>query len=99
MTEIFLNKNNTLEFSLLLEGTDSPLTDARLTFTGVKPYISFPAQVNNGKLSFNLSNMKKYFEPGLQEAKLEVMVDNNYFVTYTGVFDMKMPMEILLTDP
>lgn len=92
--ELNLNKKNILEFSLLVEGTNTPISEARLTFCNLDPIISFKGKSENGKLTFEVSNLKKYLTEGEYPIKLEVFVENSYFVTYEGDAKITTPLNI-----
>ena len=58
--ELNINKTNLLEFNLLIEGTNDPIKEARFTFL-TNPMISFNGNVDNGKLSFKIENIKRRY--------------------------------------
>ena len=93
MIELTLNKTNSLQFSLLVEGNEEPLREARLTFL-TNPRISFVGSLEKENLNFSLTNISKYLTEGEYDVKLEVFIGESCFTTYEGKANLIKPIEV-----
>lgn len=84
-----------LKFQVDIQGTSTPVSEARFTIKIGDKKMSYVGEIKNGVVIFELLDLPKIINVGQQYAcELELFIGNQYFVPFMAVFEFIEPMEI-----
>jgi hypothetical protein len=92
--EILLNENNEIKFELTVEGSNSKLNDIRLSIDFPKYSLGFKGLLENNVASFNIPNLSNFVQEGTHNYKMEVVIDEHYFIPIDGQVTFKKPVKV-----
>ena len=95
--ELRLDEQNELLFKVLVQGTANAPAHVRLVCSSDNVSYMFEGEaVEDGETRFIIPEMKKLLEENkIYEAKVEVVVDNRYFVPVTFGLKFKQSMKVV----
>lgn len=95
--ELDLEEQNELLFKVQVEGHDSAPTKVRLVCESNSVAYMFNGSASDmpGIVQFNLPNMKGKLSEGKYDARIEVLVDNKYFVPIQFQLGFKAPIKVV----
>jgi len=97
--KLSLDRENTIHFDVQIEGySNSPSTSkpqVRMLLGNTRLSVCLPAVKENDGYSVTIPEMKNVLEVGDYEAKMEVIIDNKFFVPWESVvaFDKEVKVE------
>lgn len=94
MIELILNESNEIKFELLIEGSNAPVSDIRLSLDLPLYKLSFKGEYNNGLVIFNVPNISSFVQEGVYNYKLETFIDERYFTPIEDTVSFKRPIKI-----
>jgi len=92
--ELLLNENNAVAFELTIEGTNSKVHDIRLMFDLPQCAMAFKGTYKNGVVEFEIPNLSNVIQEGSYKYKLEVIIDEHYFIPIDGNATFKKPVRV-----
>lgn len=94
ISKINLKESNGLEFSVSLQGAETNSAKTRFCVVTEDKEIAFTGSVTDGKVKFNIPVLENIIKPGTYECKLEVMVDEYYFVPLNETIEFMVPVGV-----
>jgi len=94
ITSLNLNQQNDLEFSVAVSGANSNNAKTRFCIVTEDKEIGFTGLLENGSVKFCIPKLESLLEAGTYECKLEIMVDEYYFMPISETIEFKMPVSV-----
>ena len=83
-----------LIFNIDISGTNDPVTEVRLTVHDDRK-VSYLGRYRDGKASFHVDEIERYFKTGIFKYELEVFIGNQYFTPLTGQLEVTDGVKIV----
>jgi len=94
--QLRLDEGNELIFEVNISGTDSPNAVPKYRFLceSTKMSLTFEGSVDSGKVHVNVSVLKDILKEGRYPARLEVVIDDRYFVPLKMDVEFKNSLKV-----